>query len=629
MPKTVVDSMRRLLAWGLCLLLPMSAAATEPSHGFSYFGDLKYPKDMPHFDYVNPHAPKGGVVRLSVVGTFNNLHPYVDKGIVAIFIDTRLGGLLYEPLMRASQDELASYYGRLAETIEVADDYSWVSYKLREDAYWHDGKRVTVADVIWTFEAIKTKGSATLKSTYRDIVDLEQTGPWSFKFHFSETAEKTPQLIIQTASFAPLPKHYWETRKFDATTVEPPLGNGPYRIAEVDLGHKIVYERVADYWAKDLNVSVGHFNFDRIETIYFFDNTVMLQALRAGVVDYYRDQNESDFATAYDFDGYHKGLFKKETYTMGTSYGMHYGVVFNLRRDPFKDIRVREALTLAYNFEWANRVYWHSGMDRNNSYFMRSGMQAKGMPSEAELALLEPFRDQLPERVFTHAVPLPKNKPFGRNRETLLQADRLLREAGWVIKDLKRVNERTGEPLSFEFIVTLGDHERMLVPFVDNLKRLGIDTSLRKIESNLMVNRMRQYDFDASMRKIYTYKIPFPFRLRSHFTSQYADLPNMTNYGGIKNPVVDFLVEKVTQAGTEEEMNTAGKALDRVLLWNFYVIPEGHPVGRHLVYWDRFGHPPLGVEHMNWTGFPRLWWFDKERSARVDAGIAALAELEE
>ena len=611
----------------LCgLLLGVPANAGEPSHGFSYFGDLKHPKDMAHFPYVNPDAPKGGVVRVPMVGTFNNLNPYVDKGITAVYVAR--GGLLLEPLLMASEDELASYYGKLAETIEVADDYSSVAYTLRENAYWHDGTPVTVADVLWTFDTLKTTGSASWKSSYREIVRIEQTGPRSFKFHFSENAEKTPHLIIQTGGFAPLPKHYWEVRQLNATTVEPPLGNGPYRIAEVDLGHKIVFERVPDYWGRDLNVNVGHFNFDRIEEIYFFDTSVMLQAMRAGVLDYYRDQNESDFAQAYDFPGYHKGLFKKETYTMGESYGMHHAVVFNTRRPLFQDIRVREALNLAYNFEWANRVYWYSGMERNNSFFMRSGMQATGLPSEAELALLRPFQDALPARVFTHPVPLPENSPFGRNRATLLRADALLRDAGWVVKDFERVHARTGQPLRFEFVIALGDYERMLVPFVDNLKRLGIHATLRKIENNLMVNRLRNYDFDVTMRKFYTFRIPFPFRMRSQFTSQYADLPNMTNYAGIKNPAVDFLVDRIAQASSEEEMNTAGRALDRVLLWNFYVIPEGHPVGRHLVYWDRFGHPPLGVEHMTWTGFPNLWWFDEARSARVDAGIAALQEGE-
>ncbi len=606
------------------MLVPAAGAAAAPSHGFAYFGDLKYPSDMRRFDYANPDAPKGGSVTMPIVGTFNNVHAFVDKGVVAAYLDPRLGTPIYEPLMLKSEDELASYYGKLAETVEVADDYSWVAYTLREGAYWHDGEPVTVDDVLWTFEMIRTEASVGWKEVYRDVVDLERTGPRSFRFRFSETAEKNPQLVILTAGFTPLPRHYWEAREFGATTLEPPLGNGPYHLAEVDPGHKLVFRRIEDYWGRDLNVNVGHYNFDRVVITYFFDANVMLQALRAGVIDYYRDQNESTFATAYDFAGYHKGLFNRETYVMGTAYGMHQCVVLNNRRDLFKDIRVREALTLAYNFEWANRVYWHEGMDRNNSYFMRSGLQAEGLPSAAELALLEPFRDQLPERVFTHPVPLPRNGLFGRNRDTLLKADALLVEAGWIVRDLKRVNQRTGEPFRFEFIVSTEEYERMLTPFVDNLERLGIDAVLRRVESNLMVNRLRNYDYDATMRKFYTFRVPIPARLRSQFASRNADQPNMTNYAGIKDPVVDFLVEKIIQATTEADMNAAGRALDRVLLWNFHVIPEGHPVGRHLVYWDRFGHPPLGAEHMNWTGFPVLWWLDGEKSARVDAWLAGM-----
>jgi len=316
---------------GLATFVGLAASAGEPEHGFAYFGDLKYPKDMPHFDYANPAAPKGGVARLPMIGSFNNLHAFVDKGIAAVFVDPRLGGLIYDPLLVESEDELASYYVKLAQTVEVADDLSSVAYTLRDNAYWHDGTPVTVADVLWTFDTIVTRGGASWKSSYGDIASLEQTGPRSFRFHFRESIEKTPHLVIQTGSFTPLPKHYWSTRDFEATTLDPPLGNGPYRVAQADPGHKIALERVPDYWGKDLNVNVGHFNFDRIEVLYFFDSSVMLQALRAGVLDYYRDQNESFFATAYDFDAFHQGLFKKETYTMALAYGMQYAVVFNTR----------------------------------------------------------------------------------------------------------------------------------------------------------------------------------------------------------------------------------------------------------------------------------------------------------
>lgn len=609
---------------GTVAIIPASAG--PPSHGISYFGNLKYPKDFPHYDYVSPDAPKGGRMRASRVGSFNNLHPYVDKGYPAAGMALPATSLIYDNLMNWSDDEVGSQYGNLAESVEVADDYSWVAYTLRDNAYWHDGERVTVEDVLWTFNTIKTQGSVGWKNAYKDIVSVEQTGPWTLEFHFSETAEKTPQLALQTARFAPLPKHYWKDRTFNATTLETPLGSGPYRIKEVDAGHEIVFERVADYWGKDLNVNIGHNNFDRIEIIYFFDKNVIIQALKSRVVDYYRDQNEKDFATAYDFDGLHKGLFKKESYTMGMPYGMHFGVVFNTRKEKLSDVRVREALTLAYNFEWPNRVLWYGAMKRNNSYFMGSDMAATGLPSAAELELLEPFRDQIPARVFTHEVALPENEAFGRNRDTLLQADTLLKEAGWVVNDFKRVNQKTGEPFTLEFVVVMVEHERMLFPYVDNLERLGIESVLRRVQSNQVVNRLRNYDFEATILKYYQFKIPIPSMIRGMFLSRYADQPNMGNFAGIKSPAVDFLVERIISAASEEEMNVAGRALDRVLLWSFYLIPEGYPGGRHLVYWDRFGHPPLGVETMNWTGFPHLWWFDKEKSARVDAGIAELKQ---
>lgn len=601
-----------------------NASAEKVSHGFSYFGDLKYPKDMAHYDYVNPDAPKGGVARAAMVGTFNNLNPYVDKGSLPELVDPWRAPLTHEPLMSKSEDELAGYYGRLAESIEVADDFSWVTYTLRDNAYWHDGVPVTLDDVEWTFNALKTEASITWRMAYKDFERIEALGPRSFRIYFSKAAEKTPQLIIQSGRFYVLPKHYWQDRKFDETTIVPHLGNGPYRIVEVDIGNKIVLERVENYWGKDLNINVGKHNFDRYEFLFFFDKSVMLQALRAGVFDYYREQSEKEFATAYDFAGYREGLFKKVSYAMGYSYGMHYGIVLNTRRPPFDNIRVREALTLAYNFEWANRVFWHNGMDRNNSYFMRSGLQAKGLPSEAELELLKPFRDQIPARVFTHDVDLPRNNSFGRNRDALRRADEILRAEGWIIKDFMRVNLETGEELRIELLVESAFKERMLAPFVNNLERLGISGKIRRIERNIMVNRRRTYDYDAILRQYYTHQIPRSERMRDQFSSKNADPPNMTNYPGIKDPVVDFLVENILNATSENSMNIAGRALDRVLLWNFYLIPDGHPLARHLVYWDRFGHPPIGKEYMNWTGFPRLWWLDEQKNARVEVGLDSM-----
>ena len=610
----------RTSAFCLPILLSVLAVAplhsSEPRHGISYFGDLKYPKDFPHFDYINTNPPKGGRVRMHTLGSFNNLHDYASKGVPIFGVDW-----IYTPLMKHCWDELYSFYGFLAESVEVADDFSWVAYTLRGNAYWHDGVPVTVDDVIWTFNAIKAEASVGWKSAYRDVASVERVGPRTVRFHFDGKASKTRRLAIQVSSFTPLPRHYWKDRAFSATTLEPPLGSGPYRIKHVDPGHKVIYERVEDYWGKDLNVNVGHDNFEFIEIICFLDKNVALQALKAGVFDYHREQNERDFVVAYDFPARRKGLFKWETYTLGQPYGMHWAIVLNTREEKLKDIRVREALTLAYNFEWSNRVLWHSTVKRNDSFFMGSDLAATGLPSDAELALLTPFRGMIPERVFTHPIGFAENEPYGRNRDTLLEADALLEAAGWVIRDFKRVNRVTGKPFTLEFLFFSLADQRQLSPYADNLARLGIEVKLRRVESNQMTHRLRHFDFEATVRKYYQFRVPRPSMLRGFFLSRNADRPNMENYAGIKNAVIDDLVEKIIAARTRAEMTTAGRALDRILLWSFYLIPLECPKGRHLVYWDRFGHPPLD-QGMRWTGFPYMWWFDKEKSARVDAYLS-------
>lgn len=614
----------RLLAIGAVLMLLSTvvitpASASEPSHGISYFGDLKYPKDFPHFEYANIDAPKGGKISEAVIGTFNNLHPYVSKGIPAACINVSCM-LIYDTLMKWTDDELFSAYGNLAEDVELADDYSWVAFTLRDNAYWHDGEPVTVEDVIWTFNTIKTKAAIGWKSAYKDIVSIEETGPWSFKFHFSKSAPRTPQLAMSIASFIPLPKHYWKDRTFNATTLDPPLGSGPYRIKEVDAGHKIVYERVKDYWGKDLNVNIGHYNFDRIEYIYFLDKNVVIQAHKSHVFDYRVETNSKDWTTAYEFEGYRRGLFKKSIRKLKIPYGMNWGIMFNSRIAKLSDVRVREALILAFDFEWENRVLFHGANKRNNSYFLGSDMAATGLPSAAELELLEPYRDQLPERVFTEAFNLPVNSGYGRNREALLRADELLEEAGWIVKNSKRINKRTGEPFAMDLLAKSLIEERIFVPFVDSLKRLGIQSKLRRVESSQATNRMRRYDFEATLISYWQNDIPLSYLMRSRFWSRNADRPDMTNYAGIKIPAVDALTETVIAADSVEKLAAAGRALDRVLLWNFYVIPGGYPAGRRTVFWDRFGYPAPSAG-MKGTGYHHLWWFDAEKSARVDAGI--------
>ena len=511
-------------------------------NAIAYFGEPKYAADIPHFGYVNPDAPKGGEMRTWLPGTFNNLHPYVDKGRFEIYSTWRIRTITFDRLMMPSEDELSSLYCLLCETVEVAGDYSWVAYTLRPEARWHDGVPVTVDDVVWTYQTLKADGPVSFKAAWRHVEGIERLGKRSFRFLFG-AGGRSRRSVMEASSFLTMPKHYWQDRDFTATTLEPPLGNGAYRVGAVDPGRRIVYEKASDYWARDLNFKRGHHNFDRFTVLYFRD-------IKAG-----------------------------------------------------------------------NRTLQYGALRRNNTFFLGSEMAARGLPSAEELALLEPLREQIPERVFTHEFTLPTNDGYGRNREALLRAGELLDEAGWVLRDFRRVNAATGEPLRFEIMVRLREHERMLVPYVENLKRLGVEATVRRVESNIYTNRARHYDFEMTMQKIYTHSIPQPARTRSHMHSESADLPNLFNYPGIRNPAVDTLIEKVIAAETEEEMDIAGRALDRVLLWSFYVIPEGAPKGRHLLYWDRFGHPPLGREHMNWTGFPHLWWFDQEKSDRVDAAL--------
>ncbi len=610
-----------LLAGGLAA--PGSLGA-QPSHAIAYFGEPKYGADMLHFDYVNPDAPKGGEMRTWLPGTFNNLNPYVDKGRTETYSRSVGSSVTFDRLMMPSEDELSTLYCLLCETVEVADDHGWVAYTLRHEARWHDGVPVSVDDVLWTWRTLKADGPVAFKAAWRNVEAIERLGERSFRFLFAPEG-RTRRAVMEASSFLVMPKHWWEGRDFTATSLEGPLGNGAYRVAEVDPGRRVVYEKVDDYWGEDLPVRRGYHNFDRVSVLYFRDMKAGIQALKARVVDWWRDQDEREVATAYDFAEVEMGLFNKETYRMGMPYGMHWSIVFNARRPPFDDLRVREALTLSYNFDWGNRVLQHGALRRNATFFLQSEMAARGLPSPAELALLEPLRERfpehVPERAFTDEFALPATDGRGRNRDALLRADALLREAGWVVRDFRRVHVETGEPLRFEVMVRLLEHERMLVPWAENLRRLGIEATVRRVESNIYTNRARGYDFDMTMQKIYTHLIPQPARLRSHLTSASADLPNLLNYPGIRNPAVDALVEHVIAAGTEEEMNVAGRALDRVLLWNFHVIPEGAPKGRHLLWWDRFGHPPLGHEHMNWVGFPYLWWFDQEKSDRLDRAL--------
>jgi microcin C transport system substrate-binding protein len=600
------------VATALMLAAPCVALAGPPSHGISLFGDLRYPADFRRFDYVNADAPKGGRVRIPAPGTFDSLNGFIRKGQPALgTLTTARYNYIYDTLAVPSQDEPASYYGLLAETIELADDRSYIEFVLRKEARWHDGVPVTADDVVFTFETLRTKGSPTLQLTYGGISGVEKRGPRTVRFSIRDRRDR--QLPLAVARMPVVPKHYWETREFDQTTLEPPLASGPYRIAEVEPGRRIVYERVHDYWGKDLPVNVGSFNFDQIVLDYFLDLNVRLEALKGNVVDLVSETVSKTWVEGYGFPARLRGDVVQEVLETRRP-AMARVILFNVRLPKFSDVRVRQAIAYAFDREWTNRVLTHGVFLPADSYFAGSDFAQRGTPSEAELALLEPFRDSLPPALFEGPFSVPRTPAVGRNRENLKVAAQLLKDAGYEVRDGVLVDPKTGRPFTINLLLDAPERTRMSVLFADALRRLGIETKMRVIDSSQRTNRIRSFDFEMIYSQVLFRDVPGT-ELLYYFTSAAADNPNSRNYGGIKSPVVDALVVKVLSAQTYDELITACRALDRVLLFGYYTIDLGHAPGNLLAYWNRFGKPeptpPYG------TGLPHLWWFDAERDAAL------------
>ena len=596
-------------------LTPLAGAewidASEPHHGLSVLGELNYPPKFPHFDYVNPDAPRGGTLRLSSRGSFHSLQPFIRQGSAAIGLNGT-----YDTLLTRAWDEPSALYGLLAETAELADDKSWIEFALRPEARWHDGKPVTADDVVFTVEILKEKGSPVLKTLLREVTSAEKRGPLTLRIHMSERATRQLPLRI-SSSMRILPEHYWATREFDKTTLEPPLGSGPYRIGEVKAGRTITYERVRDYWGKDLNVNVGRFNFDRIQYKYYQDLYMQLEAIKGREVDWRAATISKIWATAYDIPAKRRGHFIQET-VMTERPIVNITRVINVRRKKFQDSRVREALTLAYDHEWANDIIFFRDHPRSRSYFQYSDMEHNGPPSPAELELLEPFRDQLDPRIFERQWDPPIASGRSRNRENLRIADGLLKQAGWIVRNGMRVNAQTNEPFEIEFLLVIPEATNVALAYADNLKRLGIDMTIRlpfTAEYQQLVGVERQ--FDMTYLVIGLRLVPGA-ELRNLFGSQAADRAYSRNVPGIKNPAVDSLIEKIIGAQNRGELVTAARALDRVLCWGFYYIDAGHVLGSRYVYWNIFGKPEQTPRFA--TGFPDTWWIDTAKEEMVASG---------
>jgi len=595
------------IIYSFILLYPFPSLAQTSRHGIALHGAPKYPENFSHFDYVNPDAPKGGEIRMGAIGTFDTLNPYTLKGVAVID-----AGLVFETLMAAALDEPFSQYGWVAESVTVAPDRSWVSYKIRKEARFHDGTPVSPEDIIFSFETLRDKGHPFYRSYYKDVIKAEKTGNNEVKFTFRGTGNAELPLIM--GQLPVLARHFWQGKDFAATTLEPILGSGPYKIESVTPGRNVIYRRVADWWARDLPVNKGRFNFDAIRYDYYRDTTVALEAFFAGRYDARLENVAKEWATAYSTGAVKNGLIIKREIPNELPSGMQ-AFVFNTRRELFKDRRVREALGYAFDFEWANKNLAFGAYKRTNSYFANSELAARGLPAPEELKILEPYRGKIPDEVFTQEFNPPQTDGSGNARENLRKAADLLRQAGWTLKNGRLVNGK-GEQFTFEIVDSSPLFERWTQPFLRNLERLGIKAGFRVVDTAQYQNLKDNFDFDMTVN-VFPQSLSPGNEQRDYWTSQRADQKGSRNLIGVRDPVVDDLVEKLIHAKGREELVTICRALDRVLLWGFYVIPHWHIGAYRLAYWDMFGYP--ATEPKYGLGFPETWWLNAEKAKAIEA----------
>lgn len=593
------------MRWFASFLVALSFSFTclaeniNRSHAIAMHGQAQQPANFQHFNYANPDAPKQGVLRLGLQGSFDSLNAYLSKGNAADYLH-----LIYDTLTVHSLDEPFTEYGLLAETIEWPDDRSYVQYTLRENAYFHDGKAISAEDVKFTFDLLMQYGSPGFKAYYADVKSVSVLAKNKVRFDFKNNSNAELALIV--GQLPVLPKHFWQDKNFNEASLNIPLGSGPYKVKQVNAGKTIVYQRVKDYWAKDLAVNRGMYNFDSIEIDYYRDNTVLLEALKANKYDLRLENIAKQWATAYTGPAIDSGRLKTQSIPHSNPVGLQ-SFVFNLRKDKFSDAKVRQAIALAFDFEWTNKALFYNSYKRNNSFYGNSELASSGLPSEQELALLKPLAEHLPDSVFTQEFSLPSTDGSGNNRQQLREAIKLLGQAGWKIKQGKLSNEQ-GEQLSLEFLVYDNSFERVINPFIQNLKRLGIQASIRQVEMSQYINRMREFNFDITTM-VYPQSLSPGNEQADYFSSASADIPGSRNYGGIKNPAVDALVKQIIHAETRQQLVTASHALDRVLLHNWYVIPQYYIDSFRVAYWDKFGRPATAPKYdAGFNQAVQTWW---------------------
>lgn len=607
---------RLALAAMLVGLLTVSALAEDSPvrhHGLSLIGETKYPADFQHFDYVNPNAPEGGLVRIADIGSFDSLNPVLYRGEAANGL-----GLVFENLMADNLEEPSTSYGLIAEWASYPEDYSSVTFKLRDEARWHDGAKITPEDVIYSLEVNKA-ANPRLGLYYKNVTRAEATGENEVTFFFDVKHNRELPMIMGQLTI--LPKHWWTGKDASGnqrdpmkTTLEPPLGSGPYRIKNVKPGRSISYERVKDYWAKDLPVNRGQWNYDEIRYENYRDQTVAFESFKAGNLDYWQESSAKNWATAYDFAAVRNGFIKRQEVNIKRTQPMQ-SFVLNLRRPQFQDRRVRQAFNLAFDFEWANKNLFYGQYARVGSYFEGSELAApKASPEGRELEILNEVKDQVPPEVFTEIYRNPANDTPDSMRANLRKAVTLLKEAGWEVKNGVLTNVKTGQPMKVEFLLVDPLFERIVQPYLRNLERLGIKGTLRMVDSAQYTRRLNVFDYDIVVSTFAQSDSPGNEQ-RDYWGSEAADREGSMNLIGIKDPAIDKLIDRVIFAKDRDELVAATRALDRVLLWNDFVVPQWYAPKVRIAYWNRYGQPETLPAQT--PGFLQVWWFDQTLAAQL------------
>jgi len=611
----------------LFLLMFLAATAqadplVTPRHAFTVLGEPKLPADFRSFPYVNVNAPKGGDVNLADIGSFDSFNPFILRGTAEahgvgpwVVLPGGSGsgssvGHIWETLLTSSADEIATGYGHLAATIEIPDDKSWVAFNLRPEAKFSDGVPVMAEDVAWTFRTLMEQGRPAIRIGFADVKDVVVEGPRRVRFNFKTTQNRELPLIV--GGLPVLPKHFFDGRDFTKPLTDAPIGSGPYRITNFELGRSVTFTRDQNWWAVDMPTGRGTNNFDRVRVEYFRDATVAMEAFKAGKADIRSENIAKNWATAYDFPAVANGSVTRREYKHELPTGIQ-GYAMNTRRPIFADPRVRQAVTWVFDFEWTNKNLFYSAYTRTLSYFSNTELAATGLPSPDELKLLLPFQNSLPAPLLSREFTLPVTDGSGNNREQLREALDLLRDAGWQVKDRKLL-DANGQPAAFTILLDDPSLERVALPYVQNLRKLGFDVKVRTVDPAQYQHLTDDFDFDMIMMIYPGSDIPGS-ELRDFWSCAGAKSQGSFNVPGICDPAIDAMIEKVIAADNRDTLRTAARALDRLLLWNWYMVPNWHSQDFHIAYWDRFGDPGIPIrEGFNFD----TWWVDQQKAAHND-----------